>query len=110
MKIGHIAQKFKHSKLLSLTLLGAFTSLGLTMSCTAKPAVVTGAKTITVEHLAQGKTIFENSCAKCHDLPDPNDHSKTDWVGFVNSMAPKAKLTDLQHEMVYDYIVSAKTN
>ena len=86
----------------------SFCTLGFAASCTLKPAVVAGTKTMTAEYLAQGKTIFENSCNKCHDLPEPDDHSATDWVGLVNSMAPKAKLTDQQHEMVYDYIISAK--
>lgn len=78
------------------------------VSCTPKTPAVTGTKTITAEYLAQGNTIFTNSCGKCHDLPNPTDHSAQDWVGIMNSMAPKAKLTEKQHEMVYDYIVSVK--
>lgn len=81
---------------------------GILASCTPQPAVVKGSKTNTVETLALGKTVYENSCAKCHDLPNPTDHSAQDWVGLMNSMAPKARLNDLQHEMVYDYIVSVK--
>ncbi len=73
-----------------------------------KPAVETNKKTLTVDYLAKGQTIFENSCGKCHDLPNPPDHSAQDWVGIMNAMAPKAKLTAEQHEMVYDYIVSVK--
>ena len=73
-----------------------------------KPAVVEGTKMNTVAHLAMGKTAFENSCGKCHDLPNQTDHSAQDWVGIMNRMAPKAKLTEEQHEMVYDYIVSIK--
>ena len=59
-------------------------------------------------NLVQGKQIFENSCAKCHDLPNPKAFSRVDWVGIMNSMAPQAKLTDVQHQWVYDYIVSMK--
>lgn len=77
-------------------------------SCTPRPAVVEGSKTITAENLALGKTIFNNSCGKCHDLPNPTDHSAQDWVGIMNSMAPKAKLNDEQHALVYDYVVSVK--
>ncbi|QOW12002.1 cytochrome C [Kaistella flava (ex Peng et al. 2021)] len=76
-------------------------------SCTPRTAVA-GTKTITAEHLAKGQVVFENSCGKCHDLPNPTDHNAQDWVGIMNSMAPKAKLNDAQHQMVYDYIVSAK--
>lgn len=90
------------------TIIIAIAALGITASCTPKPAVVIGTKTNMTERLALGKTVFDNSCGKCHDLPNPPDHSARDWVGIMNSMAPKAKLNDQQHEMVYDYVVSVK--
>ncbi|MDH6251417.1 cytochrome c2 [Chryseobacterium sp. H1D6B] len=70
--------------------------------------MVTGPVNISSEKLAQGKTIFENSCGRCHDLPEPTKHTSVQWVGIMNAMAPKAKLNDEQHQMVYDYIVSVK--
>ena len=88
-------------------LIAAFSAIGFMFSCAPKPAVL-GTKVITSEHLTQGKVVFHNSCAKCHDLPSPTDHSAQDWVGIMNSMAPKAKLNEGQHQMVYDYIVSVK--
>ncbi|WP_234109634.1 MULTISPECIES: cytochrome C [Chryseobacterium] len=78
------------------------------VSCTPKTPAAAGTKTISAEYLSQGKTIFENSCKKCHDLPQPTDHSAQAWVGIMNSMAPKAKLNEEQHQMVYDYVVSVK--
>ncbi|KMQ72002.1 hypothetical protein SDC9_174709 [bioreactor metagenome] len=88
--------------------LAAILGSAFIVSCTPKTPAVTGTQTINAEHLAQGKNIFENSCKKCHDLPNPTDHSATAWVGIMNSMAPKAKLNEGQHQMVYDYIVSVK--
>lgn len=91
---------------LNFSIFGA--ALLFVYSCVpVKPAVETNKKLITVDYLAKGQTIFENSCGKCHDLPNPSDHSAQDWVGIMNSMAPKARLTDAQHEMVYDYIVTS---
>ncbi|MDR6515118.1 c-type cytochrome [Chryseobacterium camelliae] len=87
----------------------SFTAV-LLISCTPKtqtPTAATGPATSTAEQIAQGKTIFENSCGRCHKLPDPSSHTSVQWVGIMNSMAPKAKLTDEQHQWVYDYIVSA---
>lgn len=77
-------------------------------SCTQKPVTATGPATSTMDRLAQGKTIYENSCARCHDLPEPTAHNSVEWVGIMNSMAPKAKLNEEQHQMVYDYVVSVK--
>ncbi len=78
-----------------------------TASCTPKP-IVTQANTISAENLQQGKTIFENSCARCHDLPNPTAYTSVEWVGIMNSMAPKAKLTDEQHELTYNYVSSLR--
>ena len=77
-------------------------------SCAPKLQTFSGTKTMNAEYLAQGNTLFTNTCGTCHDLPSPADHSAQDWVGIMNSMAPKAKLSETQHEMVYDYIVSLK--
>lgn len=80
----------------------------LLTSCTPKVAVTSEPIKTSESQLAQGKTIFENSCGKCHKLPDPTSHNSVQWVGIMNSMAPKAKLNDEQHQWVYDYIVSVK--
>lgn len=64
----------------------------------------TGSKRLSAEMLAEGKTIFENSCAKCHALPNPAKHTDQQWVGIMNAMAPKAKLSAAQSELVYDYV------
>jgi len=87
----------------------SFTAV-LLVSCTPKAstAIAPAAAISTAEQIAQGKTIFENSCGRCHKLPDPTAHTSVQWVGIMNSMAPKAKLTDEQHQWVYDYVVSVK--
>ena len=88
-------------------LIAAASAVGIMFSCSPKTTGA-GTKMITAEYLAQGKVVFDNSCGKCHDLPNPTDHNVQDWVGIMNSMAPKAKLNEEQHQMVYDYIVSVK--
>lgn len=91
--------------------LTAVFATALLTSCTPKSTTVAEApksETSTAEQMAQGKTIFENSCKRCHGLPDPTAYTSVQWVGIMNSMAPKAKLTDEQHQWVYDYVVSVK--
>jgi len=85
----------------------AFAVTATTISCTPKVQAEADQK-FSTEYLAQGQTIFQNSCAKCHDLPDPSEHSAEAWTGILAEMAPKAKLNATQHEMVYNYIISAK--
>ncbi|WP_312288341.1 c-type cytochrome [Chryseobacterium gleum] len=88
-----------------IILAGIATSAFL-VSCGPKSVAVTGPKYTSSEQLVQGKTIFENSCAKCHKLPEPTKHDDKGWINTLSRMAPKAKLTDDQHQMVYDYLIS----
>lgn len=80
----------------------------LAASCTPKATVTNEPIKTSTAQLLQGKTIFENSCGKCHKLPEPTAFTSVQWVGIMNSMAPKAKLNDEQHQWVYDYVVSIK--
>lgn len=87
-------------KLFFLVILGS----AFAVSCTHKGAA--GSKLTKSESIAQGKVIFENSCGKCHDLPNPKAHTDAQWTGIVNTMAPRAKLTEAQGTMVYDYVTA----
>jgi len=89
-------------KSIAITILGA----AFVVSCGPKSTAVTGPKLSSAEHLAQGKTVFENACNRCHKLPDPAKHDDQEWIKTLSRMAPKAKLTDEQHQMVYDYLIS----
>lgn len=80
-------------------------SASLVVSCGPKSVAVTGPKYTSSEQLAQGKTIFENSCNRCHKLPDPSKHDDQGWLKTLSRMAPKAKLSEDQHQMVYDYLI-----
>lgn len=101
--IFHKLLKMKISSLIIILSIFVFTSCSPTM----KP--VENAKPLAEKsELAEGKNIFTTSCAKCHDLPNPTEHSSEEWVGIMNSMAPKAKLTEVQYQWVYDYVVSVK--
>lgn len=64
----------------------------------------TGKTKLTAGMIAEGKTTFETSCAKCHDLPVPAKYSDEKWIGIMNAMAPKAKLSKAQSESVYNYV------
>lgn len=88
------------------------------VGCASKPVVVPQIETpptpeqvgvvaaISPEYLAEGKTTFENNCARCHQLYDPQEFDKTEWKKITNRMQNKAHLDDAQIEKVYQYIVS----
>ena len=56
--------------------------------------------------LEEGKSIYENTCNKCHDLYDPTDFTKQEWVPILKKMQIKAKIDNAQTAKIHDYIVS----
>ena len=54
--------------------------------------------------LAEGKSLFENSCARCHKLYDPKDFSAEQWKPIVLRMTPKARLNEEQGQKIYNYL------
>lgn len=77
-----------------------------TLSCTNQGKPVKSEPMSDGLKIAQGKTIFENSCGRCHDLPEPKEYTDQQWIPIVNAMAPKSKLSKEQGEMVYLYLAS----
>ncbi|WP_374175412.1 cytochrome c [Flavobacterium tructae] len=56
--------------------------------------------------LAEGKNLYENSCARCHKLYDPKKFSQEDWKPILVKMQKKAKLDDTQMTSISNYITS----
>ena len=91
-------------RILSLAFVGA-----IIYSCSPKVApAVTEAKppvvaTLSAE-LAEGKSLFENNCAKCHKLYAPSDFTAEQWTPIVLRMQKKAKIQDAEREKIYNYL------
>lgn len=86
--------------------------LGISLiACTAKKAVITTAVEEVVDmsnftpEQVQGKTIYEAKCNRCHDLPKPLSYTKEKWQPIMSSMARKAKISDADRELVYNYVI-----
>jgi hypothetical protein len=56
--------------------------------------------------LAEGKSLYENNCAKCHSLYKTNDFNAEQWKPILLDMQKKAKISDEQREKIYNYVVS----
>ncbi|NNT73185.1 cytochrome c [Flavobacterium sp. IMCC34852] len=81
-------------------------------SCASKSSVPTAATpkeevkaavTLTAE-LAEGKSLYENSCARCHSLYKASDFNAEQWKPIVARMAPKARLNEAQGQKIYNYL------
>ena len=93
----------KSKVLLVIAVIGAFV-----YACS--PKMATTAQTSEVKkieltpELAEGKSLYENNCGTCHNLFPVNEHDKSGWAKTLDHMAPKAKITDAQKELVYNYL------
>jgi cytochrome c5 len=65
----------------------------------AKPAALT-------PELAEGKNLYENSCARCHKLYDAKKFTQEEWKPILTRMQKKAKLDDTQITSISNYITS----
>ncbi len=81
-------------------------------SCASKtiaPKVVEKevAKTVALRpELAEGKSMYENSCARCHKLFEATAFSKEEWKPILISMQKRAKLDDVKMASITYYINS----
>lgn len=110
-----LLQKTKSMRKNKLTLIVALMGLAI-VSCSKKsaaPAVVETPKAeaakvdVSEATIAEGKSIYEASCAKCHKLFSPAKHTKEEWTGVLNRMAPKARINEQQKNLVYVYLTNS---
>lgn len=90
--------------------------LGLLLySCASKtpaPAPVaevkaeTAPKGVMTQELAEGLSLYENNCAKCHKLYNPKSFSSEQWKPILVDMQKNTNLNDAQMVSISDYINS----
>jgi cytochrome c5 len=77
-------------------------------SCGSQLYIPTESKAnISVENLQEGRKIYVNNCASCHQLYAPNKYKSGDWQKKLDWMQPRAKITDDQKQLIYNYLVNA---
>jgi cytochrome c5 len=86
---------------------GTKKSTALTPLTPSTPAVTETAKTTELTpELAEGKNLYENSCARCHKLFEPKKFTQEDWKPILVKMQKKAHLDDTQMASISNYITS----
>lgn len=83
-------------------------------SCAAKstaptatiPTPAKSTASVMMAELAEGKSLYENNCAKCHKLYDTKEFSAEDWKPIVVRMQKKAHLDDLSGQKIYNYVTT----
>lgn len=54
--------------------------------------------------LAEGKSLYENNCAKCHSLYDRHQFTAEQWTPIVLRMQKNAKIQDSERDLIYNYL------
>jgi mono/diheme cytochrome c family protein len=54
--------------------------------------------------IAEGKTVYEAKCGKCHALKVVDVYTTQRWEGILRMMIPKAKLTEDEAKQVTAYV------
>jgi mono/diheme cytochrome c family protein len=62
----------------------------------------------TLQELQQGRVIYVDHCAACHNLYSPDDYSASQWPQILSGMAPRAGLSGANTSLVEKYLTRGK--
>ena len=62
---------------------------------------------VSLEDLKEGRNLYVYNCASCHRLYSPNKFNTNEWKININKMQPKAKITDVEKQLIFDYLVNS---
>lgn len=90
------------AKIMALAVVGV-----LLYSCSPKTAPApTEVKKELSPALAEGKSLYENNCAKCHKLHNPSNYTAEQWSPILERMKKKAKIDDATTAKIYAYVTA----
>ncbi len=62
----------------------------------------------TLQELQQGRALYIDHCAACHNLYSPDDFSASQWPQVLSSMAPRAGLSSANTLLVKKYLTKGR--
>lgn len=86
-------------------------SISILIACSSAlymPSKENVAGNANIEELRKGRTLYVNKCSSCHTLYLPEKYTKAEWTKWVNRMAPKAKITDQEKELIQAYLTKGE--
>jgi mono/diheme cytochrome c family protein len=78
----------------------------LIASCSSQLYMPSASDTKMQEQLQAGRKLYVAHCSSCHNLYLPKRFSVDQWRKNVEEMQPKAKITDEQKQLIYQYLTS----
>ena len=71
-------------------------------------AIQTVSVDVTAQTLKEGYDIYVGACTNCHGKKKIYKRTAAEWEKDVNRMAPKAKITDVQKDALWKYVLSMR--
>jgi len=59
-----------------------------------------------LEKLQQGRKLYMNNCAGCHNLYLPSEFTVIAWEPLLNKMQKRSRINDSQKELIAAYLVT----
>jgi len=81
--------------------------IGLTLLLSLSTSAM--AKNVVKVDLANGASVWADTCMRCHNLRKPEDFNKRAWKYSMNHMRVRAGLTGQETRDVLAFILSTKT-
>lgn len=78
------------------------------LSCSTQLYIpVQSVSTVPLEDLKKGREAYVNNCAGCHQLHLPNKYNSKEWITNLDKMQRRAKITDEEKQLIYQYVINA---
>lgn len=58
------------------------------------------------ERLLKGRKLYVEICSSCHNLHLPKSYTAEEWKQNIDKMQKRAKISDEQKELIYEYVTS----
>ena len=85
-------------------------AIALLVGCGGPPPVATAADAershVTLEELAQGRSLLLSRCSGCHRTPVPKDYAPDKWPHQIDKMVDRAKLDVNERRAIETYLVA----
>jgi|SRR6185437_3183352 len=107
-------KEFFLSSVIILATVACHSTKNVTKSSTNEPTEVqlTAGKAkfpdMTMDVLKKGHSIYYGACTNCHGAKNVNNYTEQEFLGILDKMAPKAKLTAEEKDAVWKYAIAVK--
>jgi mono/diheme cytochrome c family protein len=77
-------------------------------SCSPTLTLPASTDPVQQQQLLAGRRLYADHCSSCHNLHFPKEFDAETWGKNLDEMQLKAKITDEEKKLIYDYLTSQR--